>query len=430
MELKDRRAQDAIKALLSLEEAGYMARLAGGCVRDRLMGVPPTDYDVATNATPEQTTSVFRAQGQKVIPTGIDHGTVTVVAPAGPIEVTTLRRDVTTDGRRAQVAFGQSFDADAERRDFTINAMFEDARGEIFDVCGGKIDLAAKRLRFVGEATTRIREDYLRIMRLFRFWAKLGFTPVPDTLEAIAAEKAGLLSISQERTTSELLKTLGGAAAGPAVHAMHATGVWDLVMPELNRAAPGPRAPLPEAFWTMLAPVPPARRGLAALAATCLWEWTVRDPGAWQGLAERLRLARAQARALAWFPALTQRLAHPGSETADLLLLAEECDHHAGPDSLETLLGPTLAALGELGAPAVQPLVPQLRLLCRTDAVHGHRRRNTLPVSGKDVMAHLGLMPGPELGQALEEMRRSYLNGAWTSRAEGLACLQKNTQDH
>ena len=165
----DRAYKDALKVLRSLEAAGYAARLAGGCVRDRLLGITPADYDIATGAEPGVVLQHFRTEGRTTVPTGIDHGTITVVMPSGPIEVTTLRKDVATDGRHAQVAFGKSFSDDAQRRDFTINAMFEDADGRIYDEAGGQADLQAKVLRFVGEASIRIREDYLRILRLFRF---------------------------------------------------------------------------------------------------------------------------------------------------------------------------------------------------------------------------------------------------------------------
>lgn len=426
MELKDRRAKDALKALLVLEQAGYSARFAGGCVRDRLMGVQPMDFDVASNATPEQTTAVFRGKGFKVVPTGLDHGTVTVVVPSGPIEITTLRRDVATDGRRAEVAFGTSFEDDAERRDFTINAMFEDARGQIYDYFDGRRDLEECRLRFVGHAETRIREDYLRILRLFRFWAKIGFTPVPGTIEAVTQEKSGLTGISQERITSELLKTLAGDFAGAPLAALHQTGVWDLVMPELSSTKEPRTGPLPALFWPLPAEISALRKGLAALAASCLWEWPERDVTAWSALGMRLRLARADVKAFAFLPTLLMQIQNLGSEAADALLLAELCDQHAGGHALTNFYGPILKALAKLTLSEAQIITLHLDRLLRTEALSGHLRHQTLPLTGKDLMAILALTPGPALGRALTILRRGYLNGAWTSRDEGIAFIKQS----
>ena len=426
MDLKDRRIKDALKTLIVLEQAGFVARFAGGCVRDRLMGIHPTDYDVATSATPDQTSGVFRSQGYKVVPTGIDHGTVTVIAPSGPVEITTLRRDVATDGRRAQVAFGTNFEEDAERRDFTINAMFEDARGQIYDYFEGRKDLAEKALRFVGNAETRIREDYLRILRLFRFWAKIDFTPVPGTLEAVVAEKSGLGGISQERITSELLKTLAGNFAGAPLAALHSSGVWDLVIPELSLPKNVMRTPLPQAFWPLPDVVPAERRGVAALGASCLWEWHERDESAWTVLGVRLRLSRADVRAFAFFPVLLDRIRSLGDEKADALLLSDDCDHHAGRDTLTSFYGPILKALTVVKATEVVPLAQNIDRLLRTEALSGHLRQSSSPLSGKDLMNLLSLAPSPELGQALHVLKRGYFNGAWTTRDEGIAYIKKH----
>ena len=419
--INDRRAQDALKVLQIAEQAGYQARLAGGCVRDRLMGAVPVDFDVATNASPDQATVLFRTKGYKVVPTGVDHGTVTIIAPSGPIEVTTLRRDVATDGRRAQVAFGESFEEDAERRDFTINAMFEDARGQIYDYFGGLEDLKSGHLRFVGDASTRIREDYLRILRLFRFWSKLGFNPVPGTLDAVTSEKAGLTSISQERITSELMKTLSGEFAPGPVKALHASGVWHLVLPELLDTLPS--SYLPQDFWPLSPEISHQRRGLAVLTAASFWEWRSRDSKAWTDLAMRLRLPKTEVRAFMWFPLLLDRLKGLGNERADQLLLCEESDHHAGPDSCRVFYGPILEALAKAGQPEAKAISSPLASLVATDTKWGHLRHNAPPVSGKEAMTALGIAQGPLLGELLSKLRRAYLNGEWSEHAQGLKIL-------
>jgi poly(A) polymerase len=168
-------AQPGTQALCgALEAAGYRALFVGGCVRNALLGVSVADVDIATDARPETVTRLAEAAGLRVVPTGIEHGTVTVIAGGVPHEVTTFRRDVETDGRRAVVAFAQDVAEDAARRDFTMNALYADLRGNVIDPLSGLPDLVARRLRFVGDAHQRIREDYLRILRFFRFHAHYG----------------------------------------------------------------------------------------------------------------------------------------------------------------------------------------------------------------------------------------------------------------
>jgi tRNA nucleotidyltransferase/poly(A) polymerase len=233
----DRSYKDAIKAMQSLDAEGFQAMMAGGCVRDRVLGVIPKDYDIATDALPAQVTAHFVAQGFKVVPTGIEHGTVTVVFPGGPIEFTTLRRDVATDGRHAVVQFGHSFEDDAARRDFTINAMFEDKGGKLFDFHSGQRHIKEKLLVFVGDPNLRIKEDYLRIMRFFRFQARLGFTTHAETLAAIAAQRDGMKQVSQERITSEFWQLLGADNPLHALRDMEKTGILQLVLPEREQFA-------------------------------------------------------------------------------------------------------------------------------------------------------------------------------------------------
>lgn len=162
------------RLLAALSEAGEEARIAGGAVRNALIGEPVADIDIATTNRPEETMRRARAAGFKAVPTGIEHGTITVVIAGKGYEVTTLRADVETDGRHAKVSFGRDWKADAERRDFSINALYAKADGTVVDLVGGIADIAARRLRFIGDAEKRIREDYLRILRFFRFFAWYG----------------------------------------------------------------------------------------------------------------------------------------------------------------------------------------------------------------------------------------------------------------
>jgi poly(A) polymerase len=215
----------AVFAALTAE--GAQARAVGGAVRNTLMGASVKDVDIATTAAPEEVLRLAGRAGLHVIPTGIAHGTVTVVADKVSFEVTTLRRDIETFGRRAKVTFTTEWREDAMRRDFTMNALYCDADGTVHDPLGGYGDLKAKRVRFIGDARQRIREDFLRILRFFRFGAQYGDarTPDPDGLAAAAAEKAGLTQLSGERIRSELLLLLAAPATVPALHSMREVGI-------------------------------------------------------------------------------------------------------------------------------------------------------------------------------------------------------------
>lgn len=209
-------------------------RWVGGAVRDTLLGLAVKDIDAATPLLPEEVMARCKAACIRTVPTGIEHGTVTVLTDGGPVEITTLRHDVSTDGRRATVAFAQDWRDDAARRDFTINALYADpATGEIFDYFGGLDDLAARRVRFIGDAAQRIREDHLRILRYFRFQARFGSIPAdPAAEEACAALAATLKGLSRERIGMEMMNLLGLPDPAPTVARMAQLGVLAVILPE------------------------------------------------------------------------------------------------------------------------------------------------------------------------------------------------------
>ncbi|PKQ04172.1 MAG: CCA tRNA nucleotidyltransferase [Alphaproteobacteria bacterium HGW-Alphaproteobacteria-11] len=229
-------AADTKTVLAALGADGGTARIVGGAVRNALMGEPVSDIDIATTETPERVMALLTAKGIKTVPTGLDHGTVTAVTPSRHFEITTLRADIATDGRRADVAFTGDWLTDAQRRDFTINALYCDADGTVHDPLGGAADIAARRVRFIGDAHQRIREDYLRILRFFRFHAHYGKgEPDGEALRACADERDGLKQLSGERVRDELLK-IASAEAGPAAYRqMAASGILTIVLPEATR---------------------------------------------------------------------------------------------------------------------------------------------------------------------------------------------------
>lgn len=265
----------------ALEAAGYRALFVGGCVRNAILGVPVADIDLATDATPDVVTQVAEDAGFKVIPTGIDHGTVTVIAEGKPLEITTFRRDVETDGRRAVVAFSTGLDEDAARRDLTMNALYADPAGSVIDPLGGLADALSRRVRFVGDPETRIREDYLRILRFFRFHACYGD---PDGgldaegLAACAALSAGLEGVSPERIGAEMRKLLAATDPAPAVAAMAAAGVLARILPGADPRALAPLVHLEAGNF------PSWLRRLVVLGGT--------------SVEESLRLSRNEARSL------------------------------------------------------------------------------------------------------------------------------------
>ncbi|WP_439104685.1 CCA tRNA nucleotidyltransferase [Celeribacter marinus] len=270
--------------LSSLADAGFVAYLVGGCVRNALLHVPVSDLDIATSARPEQVISLFGSIGVKVVPTGIDHGTVTLILEGETYEVTTFRKDISTDGRHATVLFSNTIHDDAFRRDFTMNALYCDRLGVIHDPVGGIPDLAKRHVRFIKDPQTRIHEDYLRILRFFRFYAWYGNHEDgvdEEGLAACAANVDGLDLISRERIGSELFKLLSAPCPETALGAMEQSGV-------LTRLLPGSACKILFALSALGAPLDPLMR-LAALGG--------------DNVSERLRLSKKQANQLARFRA-------------------------------------------------------------------------------------------------------------------------------
>src|ERR1700681_219470 len=209
------------RVLGSLNGDGEEARVVGGAVRNALLQIPPGDIDIATTALPDEVIRRARAAGIKSVPTGIEHGTVTLVVDGQPFEVTTLREDTETFGRKAKVAFGRDWAADAARRDFTINGLSVDADGVVYDYVGGLDDVAARRVRFIGDPNMRIAEDYLRILRFFRIHAAYG-SGEPDRAGYLACigARAGLAHLSAARARMEMLKLMVAPGAAGAITAM------------------------------------------------------------------------------------------------------------------------------------------------------------------------------------------------------------------
>ncbi len=355
-----------VQAVMRLmEDNGHRALLVGGCVRDALRGRPVGDIDIATDALPDRVIALAEASGLRTLPTGLAHGTVTVLAEGVPHEVTTFRRDVATDGRHAIVAFTDDVAADAARRDLTMNALYADRAGRVIDPLGGLDDALAGRVRFVGDAAARIREDYLRILRFFRFQAWFGAPAQGIDAEALAACAAladGLDGLSDERVTGETVRLLAAPDPAPAAAAMAAAGVLARVLPGAEAAILAVLVHLEQTAGA----TPDAMRRLAALG----------------GAADRLRLSRAQARRLAL-------LRGAFSATAGT---AELAWRHGADDARDVEL---LRAAG-YGAP--------LSATLEADLARGAAA--TFPISAADLMPELA---GPALGRRLRALEAEWI---------------------
>lgn len=361
--------------LAFLNPEGEETRVVGGAVRNALIDVPVQDVDLGTTLTPDRVTVLAKAAGWQVVPTGIEHGTVTLVRAGRSFEVTTLREDIETDGRRAVVRFGRDFSHDAARRDFTINALSLGQGGRIHDYFGGLDDLAARRVRFIGDAGQRLREDYLRGLRFFRFSAAYGHGALDEAgLAAVIRHREGFMQLSRERVRQELLKLLAAEAALPVIEIAEASGILSEML-GFPLAVP--------AFRAALGLSAQERQPLDAMARLAALAGDHAGDGAadWQA---RLRLSNAEIRALHRLHALRT----------------------AGDAS------PRLMAY-RFGEEAVPGLL--LRTAVGIDPVTGLSTRLTeamappiFRLSGADLVA-AGIAPGPRIGQALAEVEARWI---------------------
>ena len=385
------RAAPTRALLKALGNAGITARFVGGCVRDALLGRPIADVDLATPARPEEIIAALQKARIKVVPTGIEHGTVTALAPSRHFEITTLRRDVETDGRHARVAFGADWAADAARRDFTINAIYLDPDGTLHDPVGGVADLEAHRVRFVGEPARRIAEDVLRVLRYYRFEARFGTGKGDEAARAACHDTTPLLAgLSAERVAQELLRLLTVPDPAPALRMMAEDGVLAAILPEATRLD------RLERLIALEAQPDPLRR-LAALIAI--------DAAGAIALADRLRLSNAERDRLAGL-APPWPLDPSGDLHAQRLAL-----YRLGAERYRDI-ALLLAADGAMDQPRLAELL----------ALAAAWQPPRFPLKGRDVTA-LGIPPGKQVGELLAAVREWWEAGDFT--ADRAACLAR-----
>ncbi len=386
-------APETRRVLEALAATGKESRFVGGCVRDTLLDprIDIVDLDIATAARPEEVMARLRDAGIKIVPTGLRHGTVTAIPGDRHYEITTLRRDVECFGRHAAVEFTEDFEADAARRDFTINAMSCDAEGRLFDYFGGREDLAAGRIRFVGDPRRRIREDYLRILRFFRFFARFGRPPADaEALAACAAEAEGLDRLSGERIREELLRLLAAPGVLAALDLMAETGVLARILP----------VPVHRDRLARLLELAPEADPLLRLAA--LLRGPEADASKVLTIAHRLRLSRRETERL--LRLTTAPLPDPG---------APEARHKA---EIYRLGARTYADLLRLAAAEGAMDRARLEALLALTAAW---TPPVFPLGGRDVLAR-GVPAGPEVGRLLRALEDWWLEGGLAADREAL----------
>ncbi|KQT45140.1 poly(A) polymerase [Aureimonas sp. Leaf454] len=386
------------------------ARIVGGAIRNTLLGRAVADIDIATTCHPHTTIERVEAAGFKAVPTGVEHGTVTVVARQRSYEVTTLRRDVETDGRRAKVLFGRDWQLDAERRDFTINALYADSDGRVVDLVGGIGDLEARVLRFIGDAETRIEEDYLRILRFFRFFAWYGEgRPDAAGLRAATRLKSGLSRLSAERVWSELKKLLEAPDPSRALLWMRQTGVLSAVLPESEKWGIDAIHGLTRAETEF---------GWPADALLRLQSIVPPDEARMTAMAERLRFSNADRdRMTSWAKAGPVAADMTASDLRGRLYFG---DRPAIVDRLRLAVANARARPGGADLSALAETATLQRMLGEAESFDPP----VFPLSGDDLKAE-GVPAGPSLGLALQSLRRSWVDSGFVlSRERLLASLR------
>ncbi len=376
------KAENSLKLMAVLTAGGREARFVGGCVRDALLGEidPKVDLDVATVLLPEQVIERLQEADIRAFPTGIAHGTVTAMIDCRSFEITTLRKDIACDGRHADVTFTDDFALDAKRRDFTINAMSTDRQGRLFDYFGGLEDLKAGHIRFVGDARERVREDYLRILRFFRFYARYGRPPAErEALEACRKGVDGLARLSGERIRSEMLKLLASNNAVTALTLMIENNILAHVLPS---------TPNLEVLHRLITLVPKSDPLLRLV--------TLLDPTSVEAVVAAWKFSKAEAARLEWLT-IEPRLDLPVSP-----LIAKRYIHHHGPAFYTDLLRLSAKAEDELLTSLLLPSV------------------KTFPITGRDLLDR-GILPGPDLGELLTGLENWWLDHEMQPDRE--ACL-------
>jgi len=360
----------------AFHEAGHEARVVGGAVRDALRGRPVSDIDLAVNVPPETMCAVLKAAGMKVVPTGLDHGTVTVVVDHKSFEITSLRRDIETDGRHAKVTYTENWRDDAARRDFTFNALYVDAKGHIYDYFQGREDLAQGRVHFIGNAAQRIREDVLRILRFFRFFAWFGEgDPDKDGLKACQDLAVLLPHISAERVGHEIKKLLAAPNPYKSLVAMQQSGVLPILLPNL--------LPFNSSHKLFILE---EKHGVRSSPLRRLLSFMHHKPSDIEDVVKRLKLSNREAKTLQNVAFLSGSLLNRLDSSPLSAILYD----YGSESVLDAFL------IQASHHPEIESQIPAVLSACSS------WEKPVFPLRGEDLLK-INLKPGPEIGQILRQ---------------------------
>ena len=376
--------QKVMDVLLAARPGG--ARFVGGCVRNALLGAPVSDIDIATQLHPEDVIAALKEAGIRVVPTGIEHGTVTAICDREPFEITTLRRDVETDGRRAVVAFTEDWAEDAQRRDFRMNALYADRDGVIYDPTGGLQDVAERRIVFIGEAEQRLREDHLRNLRFFRFTAWYAKAIDAEGLRACEVLRDDLKQIAAERIWKELIKLLDAPNPFPSMNAMADTGILGVILPESDTMARGTSLLHQE-----------LRTGVRADAMQRLMSLLPRNEDTAERVSALMKVSRAERERLKFWAKAPSPAAAYSDEAA-----LKQWLYGLSPETRADVVRWDMAERGL--ADGVHDEALELALSWQSPV---------FPLQGSDLVK-AGLKPGPELGDTLKRLEALWVENGFS----------------
>lgn len=389
-------AEDGAAQIMTALPAGS-TRFVGGCVRNAILGVPISDIDLATQLKPDRVVKALKAAKIKSIPTGIAHGTVTAIIDKTPYEITSLRKDVEADGRRAVVAFTEDWAEDAQRRDLTMNALYAGSDGTVYDPCGeGLDDIAAMRFRFVGDAEQRVREDYLRILRFFRFIAQYGGGSTIDAqaLKACRENRAGLKSLSSERVWAEIKKILAAPNPERTLRIMLTNEVLETVLPDASNV---------EGLSLYIRLETSAKLEIDPLRR--LMAMSARDEFAMEGLCKRLKLSNSEkSRLLGW--------------TGDRTVIAPDMDERAKKQAVYSAGALVISDRATIRAAGTDDPMLASRWLSLASFAREWTTPE-FPLKGRDLKS-AGVADGPQMGKMLKALKALWVKSGFTADKERL----------
>lgn len=427
----------ALEIIDLIEAEGEQARFVGGCIRDMLLERTPKDFDIATTARPEKILKIFSNRPFQALPLGIQFGTITVVYRRKHFEITTLREDIKNYGRKAKVKFTTSFKADAERRDFTMNALYRDRSGKLYDYFSGVQHIKEKKIIFVGDAAARIQEDYLRILRFFRFICRYHFNSNKETYQAIADHKQGLSIISKERILSELIEIFSYRDIEPYLQKMNELDLFSyMISSKIDyRSLQG------ENIHKICKTIDDSsfNEHQYLFYVILILQYTYKTPAEdnsnnrpqVQQILKDMKLSHKSMQFIDIFTAIPADLKKISDSPSDSLLFLNHIEKYTKPLnlSLDTIFHFVEHCIKNeiLDYTSLDPKWQNMML---AEEKYGYRRKTRFPIDGHTLMKELEIKQSAELGQYILLLQRSFLDGKWQTKSEGVDIIKKIIKDN